>query len=580
MKLFFAAVLTLGALVQGQPAGAVRDGPVIAFLPPAVNTTGRAIVLASTVTPQGKIQDSIDLYLNGLKVATNVTSAGITSDGSRAVFTDMLNGVEAVGTVDATGAVRKFPVDTRGCVRPLAVCFVCFFSCVATPHATLDGGKLLFAVRRNQPFSTMNVDGTGLVNLPVYSGSLAPAPQRVVGASGLVVFTSAAPFGPTFAASATDVYVMNLDGTNIRNLTKFGNDSRIVSSNATISADESTILFETNRAGNETQIWSVQSDGSGLRQLTFGPGEATSPSIAGDGRHGVYLQARAVNLLELYLDPQPRLLIAEFKYSAPQAPVISDDGMRVLFLLGPPGGAAAAVYQVNSIGSGLRSLYAPRAISPSGVVSAAGLAVPPSPGSLVSVYGINFTADTLATAASFPLPDTLAGASLIVNGSKTPLLSVSPWQINAQVPRETPVGDVDFRVDFTEGTMTPSQSATVVTSAPALFLNAVLHAGTAVIADDEHPARAGEVLEMYGTGFGDTDPPVVSGQPAPSDPVARARAIPVVLIGNLSAQVLFAGLTPALAGVFQLNVVVPSGLKPGRYALTLNTGAFGTISIQ
>ena len=595
MKIFFAALLTFGALAQGQPSSPIFAGPVIDFLPPAVNSTGRMIAFASSVTPQGEIRDSIDLYVNAVKRASNVTSTGMSSDGSLAVFTDVVNGTEAVGTIDtATGVARRFPVDTQGCVRPLAFCAGCFFACVVTPHATQDGGKLIYAVRRNQPFFTVNADGTGLAHLPVYAGALALAPQRVIGANGLVVFTSAAPFGPTLVASPTDVYVMNLDGTNIRNLTKFGNDSRIFSANATISADESTIIFETNYARNETQIWAVQSDGSGLRQLTFGPGAATGPSISADGRHGVFLQAGALNLLLLYLDPQPqgmRFPIAVFRYSVPSAPVITDDGMRVLFLLGPPNAPAAAVYQVNSIGSGLRSLYAPRAISPGGVVSAAGLGVSPSPGSLVSVYGINFTADTLANVPSFPLPETLAGASVVINGSKSPLLSVSPWQINAQVPRETPAGRVDFRVEFIEGTMTPSQSTAVVAAAPALFVNqmnqtAAYHAGSTVIADNDHPARPGEVLEMYGTGLGDTDPPVASGQPAPANPVAKAKATPVVLIGNVNAQVLFAGLTPGLAGVYQLNVVVPSGLQPGRYAVTLKTdqpdalGSSGTIAIQ
>ena len=42
--------------------------------------------------------------------------------------------------------------DTQGCIRPLALCISCFFACVATPHATADGSKVLFAVWRTQPF--------------------------------------------------------------------------------------------------------------------------------------------------------------------------------------------------------------------------------------------------------------------------------------------------------------------------------------------------------------------------------------------------------------------------------------------
>ena len=251
MKTFIAALLSLISLVAFGQQFPIFFGPVISFFPPAMNANGSIIVFGSTVTPQGSPQQTNDLYLGATKLVTNITSVGLVSNGSRAVFTDIeMKGGEAIGLVDIlAGTTHLLNIDTKGCIQPLVVCPACFFSCVVTPHATPDGSKILYAVRRSQPFYTVNADGTGLTQLAVYTGSLAPSPQRVISAGGLVVFTSAAPFGPTFAASATDVYVMNMDGTNIRNLTNFGSNSAIFSSNATISADESTILFETNYAG-------------------------------------------------------------------------------------------------------------------------------------------------------------------------------------------------------------------------------------------------------------------------------------------------------------------------------------------
>ena len=139
------------------------------------------------------------------------------------------------------------------------------------------------------PFRLVNADGSGLVQLPVFSGSLAPGPQRVISTNGTVVFTSQAPSGPTFAASATDVYVMNLDGSNLRNLTQFGINSSIFAANAVISGDGSTVAFETNYAPNVanrtiiTQIWTVRTDGTGLRRLTTESEPSSNPSINGDG---------------------------------------------------------------------------------------------------------------------------------------------------------------------------------------------------------------------------------------------------------------------------------------------------------
>lgn len=598
-------VLTpLPAIGQTAP---IFPGPTIKFLPPADSTSG-TVAFGSTVTPQGIIGDNIDLYAGGVKRVSGVTSVGITASGSQAIYADVTKDGEGVALLDiASGEIHRVAVDTQGCIRPLALCFTCFFACVTAPHASIDGKKVLYSVARDQPFYLVNSDGTGLTRLPVYSGALAPSPQRVISSDGQVVFTSQAPFGPTFAATATDVYIMNLDGTNIRNLTKFGNDSNIYAANATISQDGATVVFQTNyQNGNsplEMQIWAVQSDGTKLRQLTFDPGGlvggSDAPSISGDGKAVVYTQGTVIGLAKPFEDPPPfgrRNVLYPFANSYPQSPVISADGKRVTFLLGSTATAAGAVYQVNIDSTGFHSLHAPRAISPRGVVSAVGSSDPPSPGGLLSVYGINFTDDKIAFAGGFPLPDTLAGVSVLANARKLPLLSVSPWQVNAQLPQDTPLQDVNFQV-AAGGTSTPPEVTTVPAAAPgvfsiplsvkgAVFLQAaVVHAGTAILADDEHPAKAGEALEMFGTGLGVTAPMVPAGLPSPSTPPAQVGVIPQVLLGNVPARVLFAGLTPGLVGVYQINIIVPDGLRAGRYQFTLKSGAStgystGTIAVQ
>jgi uncharacterized protein (TIGR03437 family) len=186
---------------------------------------------------------------------------------------------------------------------------------------------------------------------------------------------------------------------------------------------------------------------------------------------------------------------------------------------------------------------------------------------------------------------------VLLNGTRLPMLAISPWQINAQLPQETPVQSSSFQVSFADAAVTPPEVAGIVNAAPALFVSqvrsngaivyqaAAFHAGTAIPADDDHPAHAGEILEMYGTGLGLTDPVVPAGQPSPQIPPASAKVQPLVRIGNAEARVMFAGLTPGLAGVAQVNIIVPAGLKPGRYGVSLqsggsNSGAPGTIAVQ
>ncbi len=614
MKSFLVALLFLAL-----PAFSQTDGPVftvINFIPPALDATGHTIAFGSTVSPDGTIGSNNDLYVGIKKLVENVTSVGLTSDGSRALFTDVVGAGERVAAVDtSTGAVQPLSVDTEGCIRPAVVCPACFFACVVTPHATVDGSKVLYAVRRNQPFYVVNADGTGLFHLPVYSGTLAPAPQRVISSKGVLAFMSAAPSGPTFAAAATDVYLINLDGTNLENITKFGN-AAIFANNATISADGSTAVFETNYSGTAkpsplTQIWEARQDGSPLRQLSSGPFGAWGPSISADGKTVVFLQSGQIKVVQLAADGQPvgqPVAITTLHHSIALSPAISDDGLRVAFLIGPelvptfgvaspPSSLpsrplefpAGAVYEINTDGTGVTALYAPRAISPSGVVSAAGSRLPPSPGGIFSVYGINFTGDQIANAGGFPLPDVLAGASVLVNGSKVPLLSVSPRQVNAQLPQETPAQSGNFQVSFVDGTKTPAQETKIVATAPDLFLTAsfqvaAFHAGTGIPVDRDHPTHAGETLEMYGTGLGATNPVVPAGQPSPADPVAHTIALPELRIGDVPALVLFSGLTPRFAGVYQVNIVVP-GLSPGRYFVTLrdtamNLNGEGTIAVE
>src|SRR5262249_16066572 len=206
--------------------------------------------------------------------------------------------------------------------------------------------------------------------------------------------------------------------------------------------------------------------GSGLQQLTSGADAASSPSISANGQVVAFLRSGQVNVIR---PPAASASITSFGYSTAQSPVISDDGSKIAFLLGPKDSVSAgAVYEIESDGTNLHAAYAPRALSPRGVVSASGQALALSPGGLVTAYGINFTRDTLASAGEFPLPLVVADASLLMEGTPLAMLSVSPWQINAQLPQQTPAKSTAFQASFADGTVTPSESADIAAAAPDL----------------------------------------------------------------------------------------------------------------
>ncbi len=598
-QIVFLFIFSAIAYAQSSP---IRLGDAINLIPPATNANGNAIAFAAAVAPDNTPQKGTNIYLftqgpltSSVRKLTNyagdsnltgITGLACNSAGDSIAYTALAanpGGPEEVHLINTgTGADRLLVTDKQGCIQPL--CPNCFRSCVGPVHVNSDASKVLYAVARQQPFFALNADGTGLTQLPIYAGALAPSAQRVISSSGMVVFTSSAPSGPTFAAAATDVYTMNLDGTNLKQVTHFGTSS-FYALNATISANGSLIAFESNFSDQgpqlANQIWVVRPDGAGLRQLSTGSDIASNPSISGDGSVVTYLQSGQIKRAHTSGD-STIITLTSLSISLPRDPVVSDDGFQVAFTLGPQSGGPAAVYRIpTGSPTDLRAfvgVYVPRLLNNNGVASAAGYGAP-SPGSLISVYGAGFGQDELTQAGGLPLPTSLSGLSLLVNGQPAPLLAVTPWQINAQLPQTMAPGGTMFQVRYASGTATLPVSADVKIASPASFVfpftqnrlfytqAAAFHAGTAVAADMDHPAAAGETLETYGLGLGITDPVVDAGVASPNSPPARARQTPRVQIGGRDATVTFAGLTPGLVGVYQVNAVVPTGLKPGLATL-------------
>ena len=66
-----------------------------------------------------------------------------------------------------------------------------------------------------------------------------------------------------------DIYLLNLEDKKVKKLV----ESPALDTNPSFSSDGKKIIFVSNRTGNQ-QIWSINSDGSNLRQLTQIPGES------------------------------------------------------------------------------------------------------------------------------------------------------------------------------------------------------------------------------------------------------------------------------------------------------------------
>ena len=219
-------------------------------------------------------------------------------------------------------------------------------------------------------------------------------------------------------------------------------------------------------------------------------------------------------------------------------------------------------------------------LNPLGVLNGGSYAPPGypiSPGAFVYLYGSGLSAQT-ARATAFPFPRTLGGVQVTMNGTPVPIYAVSPERIDCVVPFG--LTGTTARIVVTSGT-TASNAVEVPMSlsAPGIFSltqnglgdGAILHANFSGVTAAS-PAKPGEVVQVYLTGLGAVAPTVIDGAAAPSSPPLALVPGPLrVTVAGQTASVLFQGLAPGLAGVYQLNVQLPASLPPGSHSLAVQT---------
>ncbi len=200
-----------------------------------------------------------------------------------------------------------------------------------------------------------------------------------------------------------------------------------------------------------------------------------------------------------------------------------------------------------------------------------------SPGAIVSLFGSNLATGNNGNS-GFPLPTTLGGIKVTMGGVDTPLFFAGNGQVNAQVPTTlTPNSQISVQARGFSGNteMLDSVPASLFVQAttPGIFLapetnlpnqGAILNNPGLQVIDASHPATAGDVITIYCTGLGATNPSVPTGLAAPStQPLALVTSPVTVTFGTQTTPVIpqFVGLTPGLVGLYQVNVAVPAGLQ-------------------
>lgn len=250
---------------------------------------------------------------------------------------------------------------------------------------------------------------------------------------------------------------------------------------------------------------------------------------------------RAVGPRSAFVDPYDNLLVA--------------DGVNRIVYFAPALGVVNAANYIPG-----------RALAPGTLA-----AIFPSPSTNV------LTAGMTQPATSFPLPTTLSGTQVIVNGNASALLYVSPGQINLPLSMGLPTsGTVDLQVvSATTGQVFGGAEIPLTSASPGLFAG-IGGTGTGQVAalnqdnsinSATNPLTRGQVIQLFGTGQGPVPNPPPDGQ----SPTAIPTAVnPQILVGSGSsaafvpdANIIYSGLAPAEAGVWQIDFTVPTTVPAG-----------------
>jgi uncharacterized protein (TIGR03437 family) len=241
-----------------------------------------------------------------------------------------------------------------------------------------------------------------------------------------------------------------------------------------------------------------------------------------------------------------------------------------------------------------------------------------APSTYLAVFGANLSTDTKGrtwgaadfienSGGTYNIPTSLDGTSVTVGGIPGYVYYVSATQLNIVTPSTIAPGNnipVVVTVKSTTGTSSSSAFDINLTNiAPSFF---AWYPGTSdngkyliaqhldysnvgklglfpnAAANFTTPAKPGETIQLYGTGFGPTSPPVAAG--IETDKVYNLNPTPTATVNGMTAAVVFAGLIPPETQIYQIDVTIPANAPKGDLPLVVTVNGVesfaGLITVQ
>ena len=313
-------------------------------------------------------------------------------------------------------------------------------------------------------------------------------------------------------------------------------------------------------------------------------------------------------------------------------PSITNDGALVLYRASPADSAATQVFLVSPDGTERRQITSVQEGVSEAIVSGSGNVafaathagrllridiamrtteelVPRSPyitavhggaapGSLSFIEGSGLS-ETIAVA-DLPLPRSLGGVEVRLDETPVGVLLVSPMDVRFQIPFEADLGDLLLEISSPEspfeqapfllpvGAQMPRfirSGVEVLIPGVANFQEVIVNRDFTSLITAANPARTGDIVHLYMTGLGVVEPPVATNALTPLEPLS----IPVAPFEcawfrdgeQRPIETLFAGLAPALIGVYQISFRLPADppplfSDPSLASVTVECGVLGS----
>lgn len=523
----------------------------------AIDGAGNAYVAGTGVVPATSA--AFQTAPKGSAPATPCFVAKLNASGSALVYATYVSGsggdvatsiaVDASGDAFLTGWTRStdFPV-TPGAF-------------LSTSPATSAGDVSIFLTK-------LNPQGSGLV-FSTYLGN-GSAPTVKLDGNG-TAFVAGATSSPSFPTTAGAPLTIGGPDVPVGFLTHFSADGSalVYSTHLPMMSDQAAAL-DVDTVGN-----AVVAGAAYVANLPIGAA-VFQPEYAG-GTYDVYIQR---------FTPDGHLSGSTYLGGT-----LSDTAQAISLM--PNGSVVVAGYTMSPAFPGIAQVGANGApfvtnIFPSLTIlnAASYVATAVAPGEIVALKGYGMGPATGVVAAGAVLPTQFGGAQITFGTGfdahsfsfPAPLIYVQAEQINAQIPWEL-AGQASATLLFEAlGSTDPiAMNVVVAPSIPGIFF---VNNADGSANSPSNPTQPDELISIYGTGGGETNPAGSTGQFWPLAPLA-ALTLPVsVTIGGENAAVVYSGSAPTLeSGFFQINAILPGDLASGPAPLTVSIGGMPSVAV-